>query len=190
MNVYDFDGTLYNGDSSIDFYFFSLKKKHTIIRYVPKQAAGFLLYALRQINKKELKERFFCFLCEIDGEQYAEEFWRKNSKKIRTWYLGRQCPDDTVISASPEFLLQPICRSLGIKHLIASSVQITTGRFLGENCYGIEKLRRWKEASNNSVIDYFYSDSYSDEPLALFAKNAFLLQNGVLKPWKTRSKTM
>ena len=44
MNVYDFDGTIYDGDSTIDFFFYSLKKKPSLICYLPKQATGFLLY--------------------------------------------------------------------------------------------------------------------------------------------------
>ena len=32
MNVYDFDGTIYNGDSTIDFYIYALKSKPSIIK--------------------------------------------------------------------------------------------------------------------------------------------------------------
>ena len=51
MNVYDFDGTIYDGDSTVDFYVFALKKKPSLISYGPKQAWGFLLYLLKKINK-------------------------------------------------------------------------------------------------------------------------------------------
>lgn len=37
MNVYDFDGTIYNGDSSVDIYFFLLKRYPKLIAYFPKQ---------------------------------------------------------------------------------------------------------------------------------------------------------
>ena len=32
VNTYDFDKTIYNGDSTIDFYIFCLKKEITIIK--------------------------------------------------------------------------------------------------------------------------------------------------------------
>ena len=32
MNVYDFDKTIYKGDSTLDFYFFCLRKKPIIIK--------------------------------------------------------------------------------------------------------------------------------------------------------------
>ena len=187
MNVYDFDGTIYSGDSSVDFYFYSLRRHPGIIRYAPGQAKGALLYFLKRIDKKSLKEHFFSFLRGIDAAQYAEDFWQKNAGKIRPWYLQQQAPDDAVISASPEFLLQPICRMLNIQHLIASKVQLSSGRFLAENCYGAEKLRRWNEESGHREIDCFYSDSQSDAPLASFAKNAFLLKNGAWVAWNPAS---
>ena len=37
INVYDFDKTIYNGDSTIDFYLFCLKKKFSIILLLPLQ---------------------------------------------------------------------------------------------------------------------------------------------------------
>lgn len=45
MNVYDFDNTIYDGDSSIDFYFFVLRKKPSIIFLLPKQ----LYYCLKYL---------------------------------------------------------------------------------------------------------------------------------------------
>ena len=37
MNVYDFDKTIYRGDSTKDFYFFLLRRHPVLIRYLPKQ---------------------------------------------------------------------------------------------------------------------------------------------------------
>ena len=34
MNVYDFDNTLYDGESALDFYFFCLKRHPRLIKYV------------------------------------------------------------------------------------------------------------------------------------------------------------
>ena len=62
MNVYDFDGTIYNGDSTIDFYFYCLKKKPLIIFCLPKQMWGCALYLTKRIPKKIFKEYFFTFL--------------------------------------------------------------------------------------------------------------------------------
>ena len=184
MNVYDFDGTIYAGDSTVDFFLFALKCNPSLLCYVPRQAWGFLLYGLKRISKTALKEYFFSFLSGINAEKLTEDFWDQNHHKIYRWYLEQQKPDDLVISASPEFLLKPICQRLGIHHLIASKVDVQTGKFFGENCRGQEKVQRLESEYNVIYIDSFYSDSLSDLPLAEIADKAFLVNKGMVREWK------
>lgn len=184
MNVYDFDGTIYDGDSTVDFFLYALKQKPSLLRYAPRQAWGFLLYGLRRIGKTELKEFFFSFLAGIDTQKLTEDFWDQNHRKIYKWYLDQQQPDDIVISASPEFLLKPICRRLGVHHLIASKVDTQSGKFFGENCRGMEKVRRLAEEYRVTRIDKFYSDSQTDLPLAKIADRAFLIVEGKTEKWE------
>lgn len=184
MNVYDFDGTIYSGDSTVDFFLYVLKHRPSLICYVPKQAFGFLLYGLKRISKTKLKEYFFSFLSGIDAEKLAEDFWDQNQNKIFAWYFNQQKQDDIVISASPRFLLQPICGRLGIRHLIASEVDPKTGTFAGENCRGQEKVQRLASEYNVIHIDSFYSDSRSDLPLARIADKAFFVDKGTVREWK------
>ena len=47
LNVYDFDKTIYDGDSSIDFYLFCLKRKKSIILLLTKQVFAMILYKLK-----------------------------------------------------------------------------------------------------------------------------------------------
>jgi len=184
MNVYDFDGTIYDGDSTVDFFWFALKHKPSIICYVPKQMLGFFLYGMKRINKTKLKEHFFSFLSGIDAEQLTKAFWSQNQHKIYNWYLEQQLPDDIIISASPEFLLKPICAQLGIGRLIASKVDVQSGKFFGNNCYGKEKICRLAIEQHITHIDKFYSDSRSDLPLAQIADHAFLIKKGMVTEWK------
>ena len=185
LNVYDFDGTIYKGDSSVDFYLYALKNRPVLARYAPIQALGFFLYGLKLINKTKMKEHFFSFLSGVDGKILVEEFWEHNYYKIHKWYLDLQQTEDIIISASPEFLLLPICQRLGIRHLIASRVDVQSGSFLGENCYGNEKVRRLFTEYHVSHIDNFYSDSQSDLPLAQISDNAFLVVNGNITNWNS-----
>lgn len=183
MNVYDFDGTIYDGDSTVDFFLFALKRKPSLLLNVPHQAVGFLLYGLKKIKKTELKEYFFSFLSGIDTEELLDSFWERHQRKIYPWYQELQQADDIVISASPEFLLKPICQKLGINHLIASRVDPKSGKFLGENCRGEEKVKRLAAEYNVIHIDKFYSDSKSDLPLAQIADQAFFVKDGTLTQW-------
>ncbi len=187
MNVYDFDGTIYNGDSSIDFFLYVIKHKPSILRFVPKQIAGFVLYGIKKIEKTKLKEYFFSFLLGIDADALSIGFWEQNKNKVFDWYLKQQAEGDIIISASPEFLLKPICDRLKIRHLIASKVDPKTGVFISENCRGAEKVNRLREELNVNRIDNFYSDSLSDLPLAQIADYAFLMKNGIATEWSTKT---
>ena len=183
MNVYDFDGTIYNGDSTVDFFRYALKKNPALIRFLPRQLAAIVLYKLKRIDKTRLKEHFFCFLRGIDAPRLTESFWDAHQRNIFDWYRKQQQADDVVISASPEFLLRPICKRLGIVHLIASEVDSSTGAFSGENCRGEEKVRRFEREFAAAHIERFYSDSRSDLPLARRAEQAFLVKKGTVNNW-------
>ena len=101
------------------------------------------------------------------------------------WYLKQKQDSDIVVSASPEFLLKPVCLKLGVS-LIASINDSRTGAYTGVNCHGEEKPRRFLELFPNAVIDKFYSDSQSDKPMALLAKSAFLVRNGIVMSWERK----
>ena len=123
------------------------------------------------------------FLHYVDIDKDLGDFWESHKDNIKGWYYKNQQPDDVIISASPEFLLKPICKELGIKYLMASKVNQTTGIYDGINCHGKEKVRRFYEKFPKGEIDEFYSDSYSDSPLADISKKAFLVKGNELKNW-------
>ena len=187
MNVYDFDKTIYDGDSTLDFFIFSLKKNPGLIRFLPIQIIGFLKYMFGFESKIYFKEKFYSFLNGIkDVESMVELFWKENQKKIKLWYLESRKDNDVVISASPEFLLIPICRKIGIKHLIASEVNKNTGVCEGENCYGEEKVLRFKKYFSNDEkceIEKFYSDSLSDAHISLMAQQRFIVSGNNIVEW-------
>lgn len=184
LNVYDFDKTIYDGDSTIDFYFFCIKKQPQILKYVPLQTFGFIKYFLKICDKTELKQYFYSFLRGLKNtDKILNDFWDSHIKNIKQWYLLNQKDDDVIISASPEFLLKPACDKSKIKYLIASDVDINTGIYSGINCYGEEKVHRFKYIFGDVTIDEFYSDSISDLPLAEISEKSFLVKNNQITPW-------
>ena len=185
MNSYDFDKTIYDGDSTADFYLFSLKRHKKIITLAPSLFAAFVrFYVFKKGNKTEFKEVMYRFLRYCDIEKDVEDFWDKHQHKIKDFYIKQQKADDVIISASPTFLLTPICDKLNINHLIASEVDCKTGKYSGINCHGKEKVRRFYEIFEDGVIDDFYSDSYSDTPLAEIAKKAYIVKKNDISDWK------
>ena len=102
---------------------------------------------------------------------------------MNSWYLRQQEEDDLIVSASPVFLLRDICTRLNIKYLIASEVNIRTGRFESDNCYGKEKVKRVMESFPDAKINKFYSDSLSDKYLAELSKEAFMVAENTISKW-------
>ncbi|MEO4054114.1 haloacid dehalogenase-like hydrolase [Solibacillus sp. CAU 1738] len=185
MNIYDFDKTIYDGDSTLDFYIFCLKKQPILIFYMPIQIFSFFLYLLKKKKKIEFKQDFYGFLKLVkDREEKVCLFWEINKKKIKPWYLIRQQTNDLIISASPEFLLKPICDQLNINNLIASIVDINTGHCLSENCYGEEKVNRFYKEYPDAKIQEFFSDSLTDTPMAILANNSFFVHKDQIVEWK------
>lgn len=185
MNVFDFDGTIYHGDSSKDFFFYCLKnypKTRSKILPVIVYGAGF---GLRIVKKKTFKQKLFSIVSKIDNlEKAVQDFWSEHEKNIHKWYMEMKQPTDVIISASPEFLLEPICKKLGAECMMATKVDEKTGLFDGENCHGKEKVIRFRERYPNAEIDEFYSDMYCDTPLARMAKKAYIVKGEKLSTWK------
>ncbi len=177
VDAYDFDKTIYDGDSSVDFYVFCLKRHKKIILGIFKLTIFYILYFFKLVHKTKVKEVFFSFLSKIDNISLeVDKFWEVNKNKIKTFYLSNDNHNnDIIISASPEFLLEPICKKLGVKDLIASKVNNKTGKFLSENCKGIEKVNRLKNKYKDIIINNFYTDSYSDKPLIDISNNAYIV---------------
>lgn len=185
MNAYDFDKTIYDGDSTADFYLFALKRHKKIVTLAPSLLVAFLkFYLFKKGTKTDFKEVMYRFLRFCDIQKDLNHFWDINKHKIKRFYIENQKTDDVIISASPEFLLRPICNDLGINNLIASCVDSKTGKYTGINCHGKEKVRRFYEVFDKETqVDEFYSDSYSDTPMAEIAKKAYLVKKDKLSDW-------
>lgn len=184
MNVYDFDNTILRGDSSARFFAYCLKHYPKMWLDIPIQALNGLAFVLRLRPKQMFKQRMFSFLRLIDNVDKAiDDFWLENFNRIKPWYYENHKVSDVIISASPEFLIAPACKKLKIKYVIGSRVDKHSGKFSGKNCHGAEKVNRFREMFPAATIDEFYSDSYSDSPLAELAKQAFLVKGDRLLPW-------
>ena len=183
MNVFDFDNTIYNGDSTADFYFFCLRRHKKILLLLPNLLFNFIKFYVFHIGTKtQFKEKMYAFLkyCDIDTD--IESFWDTHISNIKHFYKKIHKDDDLIISASPEFLLKPLEKKLNFT-VIASKVSKYNGKTEGENCYYDEKVKRFFEVYPEGKIDSFYSDSYSDTPLAKLAKSAYIVDGEIINKW-------
>lgn len=184
MNVYDFDKTIFDGDSTFHFYLYCVRHRPAVLLSLPRTVWFGAGYALGLCPKLRFKEQFYRFLRHIDDiDGVIGRFWEENQPRIKEWYLRQKREDDVIISASPEFLLRPVGEMLGVT-LMASVVDPHTGRYTGVNCDSSEKVRRLFERFPDAHVEEFYSDSHIDDPLAAIADRAFLVTGDTLSAWE------
>lgn len=190
MNVYDFDGTIYNGDSSVDFWLFCSRRRPSVfLKRLPRLIKDAVLFAFRRIPKEKWKETFFSFLNDVPADEaLVSRFWDTHDGRIKKWYLERKQESDVIISASPVFLLTPVSRKLGVA-LIASEVDPKTGLFSGRNCSETEKVRRFRQEYPAGKVDEFFTDSKKDLPMASLAERAFYVHRDTIREMKAEEKT-
>lgn len=186
VKVFDFDGTLYRGDSSLDFWLFALRKHKKLAWKAPGVLLYGLLYCLHLVKIEKFKEKFFGFLPEIsDVRGLVQDFWQKNDRKLDEELMAKlERGSAGVISASPEFLLKPCFSKYKNVKVIATKVDVKTGMIEGRNCRSEEKIRRFhKVFRKGDVISEFYSDSAKDQPLADLAEKAYIVDKDKVLAW-------
>ena len=162
MNIYDFDGTIHRGDSSIAFYKYCLFHRPQIIFLLPIQIIGILLFFLKLIDLTSLKTFLYSYFRVIDAEMMAKRFWEQDiPQNIYPWFSEYHQDDDVLISASPEFFLKP------------------AGKTTGKNCTGIEKKIRFQQLFPDTVPERSFYDKPKDLYVSKLAKHRYLIINGI-----------
>lgn len=192
MNVYDFDNTIYRGESILDLFFYYFKKNPSLIRYLPKAVVGIIRYKLSMVTIDGLLNNYAVlaedFLKEVETlDEDMEDFWDKHMHKVKPFYFARQHEDDLIISASPEFFLEVLFKRIGIKNLIGTTVDMEKGKVLFA-CFRENKVPAFQSRYPNAVIENFYTDSMNDKPLMEISKNVFLVKGNRIKQIKPKQK--
>ena len=184
MNVYDFDNTIYDGESLYDFFIFSMKKKPKLIRYFPLILYTLIFYKLRMISiekfyklANKMSSVFQDFSDENVVDQFVEEFWQKNRHKLKPKYLEMLTDKDVIITGSPRMLISGIMNELAVlpSNIVCSELNLSTGCF-DFICLRENKVSVFKEKFPNAVIDKFYTDSLNDIPMMKLAKCSYLVK--------------
>ena len=82
--VYDFDETIYDGDSTMDFLKFLITKKIWLVVFIVVFVYNFIRYKLKIITKEKLKESFFSIFKYFDNiDELLIEFWEIKEKNIK-----------------------------------------------------------------------------------------------------------
>ena len=178
LNVYDFDGTIYDGDSSYGFIKFLICKKKSLIFHLPKMLLYTIKYKLKLITKENMKEVYFEIFNKFDNiDDLVNEFWDKNEYKIKDFFKNKKHTNTIIASATPKFIIEPISKKYKVKYLFGSPVDKKTGKYNGLNCHGYEKVRLIKEKYPDAIIETMYSDDINaDKPLLELANKSYVVK--------------
>lgn len=180
VNVYDFDNTIYDGESLVDL----------VLYYIPRDPR--IWWYLPQLIRIALRDRFHLFTVEEAVKAYAgflegyyvklsslEEdvvrFWDRHEQKIKPFYMKQRRVDDIIVSGSTDFLLAEMMKRMGITRYIGSSVDPRTGKFT-RLCFLENKVKLFQEQYPIVQIENFYTDSMNDRAMMDISNHVFLVK--------------
>ncbi|MCR5601159.1 MAG: haloacid dehalogenase-like hydrolase [Ruminococcus sp.] len=185
MKVFDFDNTIYRGESSVDLALFMIKNNKKILLYLPSVFYNMIKYKLCLVKKEKLLKKINNFMSKIivDRQELMdsiEQFWKKKLHKLDRDMLKRIKEDDVIITAGPDFLIHGIKKLLNTKNIISSEIDDEKNEMKYFN-FGDNKVRRYKEIYGNKRINCLFTDSYNDRALMDIADKVFIVKKGKLK---------
>ena len=193
--VFDINGTLYKKTSKEEFFKYICYRKNYKLFSLYHLTLFKLLGSLRLINQTEFKENFFNYL---DGlppdkvDRYAREYWSVeysyyfNDELLqRVEELREKGIKIVCASGGLDVYMKPLFEFFEVDAYFCTQVRYTnqTYKVVGEACKEEEKIRRIEKHYGKGKFQVV--EAYSDDPEAMLdiAKEAFLLEEGEVKPY-------
>ncbi len=193
LALFDVDYTLTSKESLIYFFRYNLRKKPSLFFHVPKALLSGVLYLLGVNKEKRTKELFLSFMVNMPLEtldELTDDFIENEFPKIiyqdgvdKINELKEKGYTVVLTSASPEFYILKLKDVFDADYVIGTRFEekdeIFTGKILGENNKGEEKVLRLLKMFDGTSIDfensYMFSDSMSDDPLLKLVGHPYLI---------------
>jgi phosphatidylglycerophosphatase C len=187
---FDFDGTITNKDSLLEFIKFTRGKARFYFGFL-LNSPWLLAFKFKLISNQRAKERilthFFGGMPLTVFDEWSARFSRewipgivrgKALKEIAT--LQAAGFRIVIVSASPGNWILPWSEGIGAK-LIATELEtkpngLLTGRIRGKNCHGQEKVSRIRAEFRLEEFDpiYTYGDTSGDIPMLKLGNHPFM----------------
>ena len=188
MNVFDFDNTIYDGETLVDFIFYYIKTDPKIWKYVPKLVHIYFKDTLHLFTVEDAVTAYADFL---EGyyikntikKEDIKKFWDENEHKIKPWYNEVRKDDDIIVSGTTDFLLDEIAARIGLKNYVGSSIDKKTGKFK-RLCFLENKVKIFKELYPDAHIDNFYTDSMNDKAMMDIADHVYFVTGNKIEQIK------
>ncbi len=188
--VFDFDGTVTRKDTFPEFIKFA-RGGAAFYKGLLKHAFILAAFKLGLYPNWKAKQKLFAHffkgmpleefdrLCEaFFRERHGNLLYASAVARIREYAAGGATV--MIVSASMENRVAPFGRWLGVARVIATRVETDadgrlTGRFLGANCHGAEKVRRLEEALPRRASLHLtaYGDSRGDREMLAYADKGY-----------------
>ncbi len=181
LAVFDFDGTLTYRDSFFPFLRFMAGNSQFfwgilllspillgyLLKIIPNDRAKekVLIHFLRGKEQQKLQN-----LADRFAAQHLPKLLRPEALNRLQWHQ-QQGHQTILVSASLELYLLPWGKIMNFNHVLGTQLVLQesyhTGRILGQNCYGKEKIRRLENLLGDlsQYCLYAYGDSSGDIPL-------------------------
>ena len=179
MRVLDFDNTIYDGESVVDFYLFTVRKHPKVIKYIFIVLYNAIKYKTGKITvqgiESVIKKYAESYLSSLpDLNSLVKQFWDRNMKKIKPWYIPKS--DDIIFTASFNVIMGEAFKRLGLENSVCSIFDLGTMKTVYLN-FSANKLLKFREKfGQDATADEFYTDSPFDTPLIEIAKKAYLVK--------------
>ncbi len=192
IKVFDFDNTLYHGESSVDLAFYMIRRNKRILLYVPSILINLAKYKMCLVDKEKAEQSINEFLKIAVKDKYEAAdivkcFWKENSHRLDKNMIKRISKNDVIITAGPDMLIDGIRDKLGTDNILSSVIDPDKREMIYFN-FGENKARRYKEIYGDTPIDSFYTDSFNDKPLMKLADKVYIVKKGRLKKMTEQSR--
>lgn len=191
--AFDFDGTLTRHDTVLPFL-------ASVVGW--PRVAGAVASEARSLatNRDRAKERVLGRLLagfpeaplRVAGRAFAERVRIAPQMRARiTWHRERG-HDVVIVSASLDVYLHEVARELAVDDALCTRLEFDehgrcTGRLVGGNCRGAEKVARLRaHLGDGGVVLYAYGDSRGDDEMLALADHPFRVRRGRLLPGTVR----
>ncbi|WP_131667889.1 HAD family hydrolase [Psychrobacter pygoscelis] len=197
LAIFDLDHTLLGGDSNMIWTDYLYERGLVDDSFISQRDKFFADYKAGSLDFTAYMAHMFTPFARFDYQtlcRYRDDCF-KTQVAPKLYPQGRELVEahrqagDTllIISATNEFLIEPVCRALGVSEIIGVQLERSkpdntdnannansnfTGKHIGTPSFGAGKqvrLEQWLDNQGRELSDYgrsyFYSDSINDAPL-------------------------
>lgn len=185
MNVFDFDNTLYHGESSVDMALFLINSNKKVILHLPSIFSSLIKYKLCLASREKLEASINSFLKTAirdkdELEMLVERFWEKYQYRLDKRMLKLIRSEDIIITAGPTLLISKIQSRLNTKKIIGTEIDSDSKKVTYFN-FGSNKAKRFRKLFRDKHINCFFTDSYNDKALMDISDKVYIVNKGRLK---------